>query len=360
MLRKPIELNQIIAFNTAQGPRQSANEHLIPEALFDDPATSEKEAEAISAVKALQIAQQQGQKIFTITQANIAQALPQLSHRASVTEDVQNAINAGKVVTISQSQISYKGWTGTGYVIVDPKTGAGAYLIGGAADGGKLEIKDVYHNRFFNVLTLMPNYSWIEEDKDDLSLELMTIAHVAKLAVIKINKFYECNREAIINYSITVGICVLIAALIAGIQIGTVGLGTPAAGFLTISLISMMPMSANAAQNIMRQCQEKCMFATEENIRFVLEPTTELTVQKSVSLPAIQRYVERFEQGSTALPPIKIYENRIIVDGNHRFIVAKLCKIQPSKIAGELSLSSLSLAYPIKNINLDILDWGNF
>ena len=130
------DLNQIIAFNTAQGPRQSANEHLIPEALFDDPATTEKEAEAISAVKALQIAQQQGQKIFTITQANIAQALPQLSHRASVTEDVQNAINAGKVVTISQSQISYKGWTGTGYVIVDPKTGAGAYLIGGGMDGG--------------------------------------------------------------------------------------------------------------------------------------------------------------------------------------------------------------------------------
>lgn len=57
-------------------------------------------------------------------------------------QDVQDAVNAGKIVTISQSQISYKGWTGTGYVIVDPKTGAGAgagaYLIGGAADGGLL------------------------------------------------------------------------------------------------------------------------------------------------------------------------------------------------------------------------------
>lgn len=50
-------------------------------------------------------------------------------------EDVQNAVAAGKIVTISKSQISYKGWTGTGYVLLDPKTGAGAYLIGGGMDG---------------------------------------------------------------------------------------------------------------------------------------------------------------------------------------------------------------------------------
>ena len=95
LLRKPIELNQIIAFNTAQGPRQSANEHLIPEALFDDPATTEKEAEAVSAVKALSIASHQGQKIFTINQSNINQVLPLLRHKAAVIEDVQNAVSAG-------------------------------------------------------------------------------------------------------------------------------------------------------------------------------------------------------------------------------------------------------------------------
>ena len=50
-------------------------------------------------------------------------------------EDVQNAVAAGKIVTISQSMIHYKGWTGTGSVLLDPKTGAGAYLIGGGMDG---------------------------------------------------------------------------------------------------------------------------------------------------------------------------------------------------------------------------------
>jgi hypothetical protein len=64
--------------------------------------------------------------------------LPQLAHKALIIQDVKDAVAAGKIVTISQSTISYKGWTGAGYSIVDPNTGAGAYLIGGGADGGFL------------------------------------------------------------------------------------------------------------------------------------------------------------------------------------------------------------------------------
>jgi hypothetical protein len=52
---------------------------------------------------------------------------------------VQNAVNAGKEVTISQAKITYSGWTGAGYTIVDPTTGAGSYLIEGGANGGWLE-----------------------------------------------------------------------------------------------------------------------------------------------------------------------------------------------------------------------------
>lgn len=128
--------NAWVAFNAAQGPRHSANEHLVPESLFDSPQTVEKETNAYSAVKALQIAAQQGQKIFTITKENINIVLPQLQHKALIVEDIQNAVAAGKVVTISQKVISQNGWTGVGYSIVDLATGAVAYLIGGAADGG--------------------------------------------------------------------------------------------------------------------------------------------------------------------------------------------------------------------------------
>lgn len=126
---------QLIAYVASQGPHQSANEHLIPEQLFDDPSTNVKDAEAVSAVKALQLAAQAGQKIFTVTQANASVVLPQLQHKALIMEDVRNAVNAGKVVTISQSMVSYNGWTGVGYSIVDQNTGAGAWLIGGGIDG---------------------------------------------------------------------------------------------------------------------------------------------------------------------------------------------------------------------------------
>ena len=126
---------QLIAYVASQGPRQSANEHLIPEQLFDDPNTNIKDAEAVSAVKALQLAAEAGQKIFTVTKENASVVLPQLQHKALIMEDVRNAVNAGKVVTISQAPISYNGWSGAGYSIVDTNTGAGAWLIGGGVDG---------------------------------------------------------------------------------------------------------------------------------------------------------------------------------------------------------------------------------
>ena len=43
---------------------------------------------------------------------------------------------AGKEVTFHEKSINAHGWTGVGYIIVDPDTGAGAYLIEGKGSGG--------------------------------------------------------------------------------------------------------------------------------------------------------------------------------------------------------------------------------
>ena len=92
-------------------------------------------------MKALQIAAQQGQTIYTVTKANYAEILPKLNHSTDVMTDVRNAINAGKEVTISQTQVHAFGWSGTGYIVLDPESGVGAYLIGGGADGGWTNIE---------------------------------------------------------------------------------------------------------------------------------------------------------------------------------------------------------------------------
>lgn len=117
----------------------SANEHFVPEQFFNDPNATIKNVNGISAVKALQIAGSEGQKIFTVTQNNIDIVLPQINHHSETITDIRNAVAAGKVVTVSQNKVSITGWTGTGYIILDPNTGAGAYMIGGGSDGGAIQ-----------------------------------------------------------------------------------------------------------------------------------------------------------------------------------------------------------------------------
>jgi len=61
-----------IVYNRASGARLSAMERLVPEQMF---STEDNPAHGISAVKAIQIAAAEGQKIWTITQANLSTAL---------------------------------------------------------------------------------------------------------------------------------------------------------------------------------------------------------------------------------------------------------------------------------------------
>ncbi|WP_201599169.1 hypothetical protein [Psychrobacter vallis] len=143
ILHTKVEVNndreKLTAYNLSRGPSYSLNENLVPEQLFDDPKTEAKEADGISATKALSLAAQQGQTIYTITTANYAEVLPKLNHSDVVMTDIRNGVNAGKTVTVHDTQITLNGWSGTGYTILDPNSGAGAYMIGGGLDGGVIE-----------------------------------------------------------------------------------------------------------------------------------------------------------------------------------------------------------------------------
>jgi hypothetical protein len=121
-------------FNQSSGAAMSAYEHLIPEQLFSTPENS---VEGISAVKALAIASSQGQRIYTIDQSNLNTALAALTFDdAAVKQEIQTQVNAGFVVTVHQDQLNYAGWSGVGYTVIDPQTGAGGYKISGGSGGG--------------------------------------------------------------------------------------------------------------------------------------------------------------------------------------------------------------------------------
>jgi hypothetical protein len=91
---------------------------------------------SVSAVKALQTAAASGIPIQHINAANINQVLPALQVSSAIITDVQNAVNAGKEVTISQANVQINDWNGAGYIIRDTITGAGAYMISGGLAGG--------------------------------------------------------------------------------------------------------------------------------------------------------------------------------------------------------------------------------
>ncbi|EDN66247.1 conserved hypothetical protein [Beggiatoa sp. PS] len=104
----------------------SALEHRIPELLFTN---EENPGEAVSAVKALALASAQGQRIYQVTSENANTVLPVLNISADVKEEIRASVAVGKVATVSQNNITVGSWTGVGYIITDPETGAGAYRI---------------------------------------------------------------------------------------------------------------------------------------------------------------------------------------------------------------------------------------
>lgn len=122
------------------GMNSSTLEHSVLEQLFSTP---ENPAEGISALKALKIANDQGIPIYTINQENINTIFPQLQVDADVKADIVNAVSAGEEVTVSKTNITYNGWTGCGYIIIAPDTGAGAYMISGEMNGGVLILAEI-------------------------------------------------------------------------------------------------------------------------------------------------------------------------------------------------------------------------
>lgn len=49
---------------------------------------------------------------------------------------VQQAVNAGKIVTVHTDMITYGEWEGFGYIVTTPETGGAAYMISGGLNGG--------------------------------------------------------------------------------------------------------------------------------------------------------------------------------------------------------------------------------
>jgi hypothetical protein len=129
--------DKMINFMRSSGVTSSGLEHSVPEQTFSKTGA---QAEGVSAVKALQIANNQGIPIYTVNQSNINTILPQLQLDSETINDIINAVNAGKEVTVSKTNIDFNGWTGCGFIVFDPDTGGGCYMISGGLNGAWIAI----------------------------------------------------------------------------------------------------------------------------------------------------------------------------------------------------------------------------
>ncbi|MFZ6640834.1 transglutaminase-like domain-containing protein [Undibacterium sp. TC4M20W] len=126
------------------GVASSLAESTIPEAMFKNPnlaANDPEQPQGVSAVKALVIAQTLGQKLYALSPENQAinvAVLQNLQIEAEAKTEIVNALSAGKQVLVHEKEIMVGGWKGSGYIVLDAETGAGAYKIIGGANGGKL------------------------------------------------------------------------------------------------------------------------------------------------------------------------------------------------------------------------------
>lgn len=90
----------------------------------------------VSAVQLLREANEQAIPIHLVTAANYAQVAPRLQIDSAIVTKIGDAVRAGKQALVPERAPVHGTWSGVGYIIEDPATGAGAYLISGGLNGG--------------------------------------------------------------------------------------------------------------------------------------------------------------------------------------------------------------------------------
>jgi hypothetical protein len=226
-------------------------EHAVPEEFWVDKSkckytdadgkvqnpTLQACAEGISAVKAIAIAQSQGQKIYTINKDNRDTALPKLTIGGAVGDEIRNAINAGKEVTFHESAINAHGWSGHGYIILDPETGVGAHLIDGGGNGAVLEY---VKNNSINLMIIAMFLSIAGGAfKGWFSGILIAISIVISILLLY-NSYLAALEEAECEKARDCMLPVLVAGAIIEIALGALGMITSGTAGIVLAILPVM------------------------------------------------------------------------------------------------------------------------
>lgn len=204
------------------------------------------------------------------------------AHSQSTKDRIQQALDAGYEITIHEAPITQDGWTGAGFSVIDPNTGAGGYLIEGGSNGGSLisEIKPPFIFVAFGAAY-------------DLAVDATT--YIADLL--------ECYKQEMIIAISMIAIIILIAAIIPALSAGTA-----TAPIITGILSLTVPGIASAAQK--ENCYKGCRKANNTHFSLAMpEPITD---------PELFKKEHQFT-------PTKLYDICACDDGRILIYNVKLC-----------------------------------
>jgi len=127
---------RVIDFMKQSGFQGSYLEGAVFDQLSAAGNAAPSSSRGISAIHLLSAAMEQGVPVYRITSANAAAVMPLLQLSSAVEADINRAVSQGKTVLTAERNMDLGPWVGTGYIIHDEATGAGAYLLSGGLNGG--------------------------------------------------------------------------------------------------------------------------------------------------------------------------------------------------------------------------------
>jgi len=86
---------------------------------------------AVSTTYILAYAQSKNITVYTINSTNINETLQKLRVDGWIKDEIREKVMQGYIVLIPESYVTINQWRGTGWAVIDPYTGLGAYIIAG-------------------------------------------------------------------------------------------------------------------------------------------------------------------------------------------------------------------------------------
>lgn len=92
--------------------------------------------ESVSTISILAKASEENIDILLLSKANLSTEIEKLNTDETTRQSVINAVNSGMLVTVPSQEVTIGDWHGIGYIVTNPATGVGEYMISGGLNGG--------------------------------------------------------------------------------------------------------------------------------------------------------------------------------------------------------------------------------